>query len=148
MSEAFTYSTATAPQTAFTGSMKMIDGFVGRVVRSDGKVVWTSGVYGNARAARLQANAQLRPLRDYLSTTGHCWYDDQVAKRDALKSARLHRRAVNARLTTAITAGINCRLQGLTVTDYPPGYSATQKLAFEAAWTEAAELPPETPILP
>lgn len=151
----YTYTATTKTGSGFLASGKLMDGFTGVVVRSDGVEVWRSGkLYGGARgksAAQLRANRAVGAFRQHYAREGVCWHDQRLAKRATHRAWLKQREALEGALLGAVRAAVRERLNhhpdGTRKADAgpPPAEFETpaQWAIYRAAFEAAAALPPE-----
>lgn len=146
----FTYKAETQAGTGMGGrDFKMRDGFRGRVVRSDGVVVWSGNLWlgpADKRRAQFEANQSVGGFRRYYAAHGRCWYDVRQEEKALKEAGKKARAALRDRIVRAMSAGINARLRGdpLTVCPFPSG--SAEAAVFAASYDEAGSLPKEAPI--
>jgi ribosome modulation factor len=124
--------------------------YLGRVVRSDGQVVWLAPKYVETERAALRlAQRQLAGLRAYLATNGRCRWDDEQARKALAKAREEARVALTRRLADAASKGVRARFAGQNTVACPYGLAEDQLrgvwlLAWEAAEGPARDNPAPT----
>jgi hypothetical protein len=144
----YTYESKAEPSKALSfGSGGIVDGYVGVIIRSDGKEVWRSNYYDRKQTAVLQSNRALPGFRQYLKEHGRCWFDAQQAKRQKLKDWKAAYNDVLAKIRTAAVRGVNARvIDGVDLDTGAArhGYlDGPEHAAFAAGYEISAALPPQ-----
>lgn len=146
----FTYKSKAEPSTGLTleDGVRIINGYVGIVVRSDGKEVWRSNQYGRKATAVLQSNRALPGFRQYLKEHGRCWWDVQEAKRQKKREWDKARSALVEGLRNALSRGANARVTGeadCATAGAKHGYYVDSHdfTAFALGYRAAESLPPK-----
>lgn len=140
----YTYTATTERGQGFTSGMKLVEGFVGIVKRSDGVEVWRGTLYvgggaSDKRAAQLQANREAPKWRAHLARTGRCYHDEKVEKRNFVKAYKSARKAIHGPLSEALSAGMTAAATNGDNAHCPHAPGTPLAGAWMAGWRAASD---------
>jgi hypothetical protein len=146
----YTYTATTEPAQGLNlDTVRLVEGHAGIVKRSDGTIVWRSGIYRLKKSAQLQANRMKPRYIGHLERHGACFYDQERAKKATWKEWADAKRGLINSLQVAAARGIgNATNPGSERAVPKPEWveGSPERQIYEIARAHAlATLPPEPP---